>query len=179
MISNKTVIIGAVLVIILVILAYFAGRIAPSSQPQNAQVSTSTAAVATTTASTSTQAAPVSVAPVVTHGAPAATSQAPTTPAGTHTLHVGQVVAVAPGDTITVVSVADNRCPIGVVCTEAGTVSADIKLQVGTYVQSQILTLGLPTTEYGFTAELVSASPEKVKGEAIPQSAYSLVFTIK
>jgi len=181
--NNKNFLIGAgVIVIILIIAAYFAGRASVSSPawPQNSQISTSTSMLATTTnATTTAQGVSASGGTSAPHVTSTVSPAHPMIPPGTQTLHVGQSVTTASGVTISIISVSDNRCPIGVTCTEAGTVSANIKIQNGTFVQSQILTLGVPTTEYGFTAELISASPDKVKGQAIPQSAYALVFMVR
>ena len=166
-------IVGGLIVILGIFVGVSGGATRPAQEPQDGATSPSTGSMATTTTSAAgTQAAS---APHTSTVSPAH----PIMPAGLQNLSVGQSITTASGVTISIISVSDNRCPIGVTCVEAGTVSANVKIQRGTFTQSQIFTLGVPTTEYGFTAELIGASPAKIKGQSIPQSAYSLAFTIK
>jgi len=122
---------------------------------------TETTTAATTTATTS-----------ITNG----TNQTKGT-SSTYTLSVGKSINVS-GITATLVSVTDSRCPTNVKCVQAGTVEASVELQKGPLSTTQNLTLGVPLSGLGYTGELTSVSPAMTSGKTIPQSKYSLTFTV-
>ncbi len=73
--------------------------------------------------------------------------------------------------------ISDSRCPKGVQCIWAGTVSVNIKLEKEGGIQETEVELGKPITFAGDMVSLVSVSPEK-NSKDIDSSDYRFTFSV-
>lgn len=101
-------------------------------------------------------------------------------PAGPVTLEVrigkeaaGLGVRIAP-----ISLLQDSRCPIDVVCIQAGTVKMRARLASGLGTSTQEFTLGRPITTEAETVTLTAVLPQPMAGVKIKESEYVFRFEI-
>ena len=75
--------------------------------------------------------------------------------------------------------VEDSRCPVDVVCIQAGTVRVKTRIISGLGTSDMTLTLGTPITTEAEEVTLVSVSPAPYSTVTISPNAYVFTFSIK
>ncbi len=75
--------------------------------------------------------------------------------------------------------VSDSRCPQGVQCVWAGTVSVRTVLSTEVSHGEHVLVLNEPRVFGNYTVTLVEVSPIPKEGEKIPVSSYRFTFEVK
>lgn len=74
--------------------------------------------------------------------------------------------------------VADSRCPVDVVCIQAGTASVRTEVRYKETTQEVVLSLGRASFIGDKRIELTSVTPEPKQGAKIPEGDYRFVFTV-
>ena len=74
--------------------------------------------------------------------------------------------------------VQDSRCPMDVVCIQAGTVQLKVRLASVGGIEDATLTLGVPIEFMGRQIELIGVQPPKKSGQTIAPQDYSFDFTM-
>lgn len=161
-------ILGVVLIIAIALLV---------SHPSKPTLIPSTGLEATTTASTT------AATPAAAHsGAPASRPHAgPTSyyPYGSVTLALNQAAGFKDGVAIRPVAVTeDSRCPMGVMCIQAGTVRVSLKADINGAESVHAIELGKSVTIGSDMVTLTSVSPVRQKDGAPAPSAYRFTFTV-
>jgi len=137
------------------------------------------------------QASPAAVVPMV---APNTTASGTSTPVvsdkpgipapsvheyGTMTLLLGETVHF-PDLTITPLSITeDSRCPLGVMCIQAGTVRVSVRVVAGMGTNIATLTQNQPFTTEAETITLIEVQPMKRQSGTITDKEYRLTFNVQ
>jgi hypothetical protein len=97
---------------------------------------------------------------------------------GNVTVKVGETVYFK-NQSVTLVKVlSDSRCPTGVMCIWAGTVSAEVTIVPTKGTSTVAVELGKFVVANGLNIELFSVLPTATKDTVISQSAYRLTFNV-
>jgi hypothetical protein len=125
--------------------------------------------------SQSTSTPPVPVVPPVLIST---TTTIPVAKSGTLTLGIGEVGTLGDLKIIPRAVVEDSRCPIGVMCIQAGKLS--VRVAVGSIGSSeeQVFTLGAPLAFVGNSLTLIEATPLRRKEQVLVPADYKLTFKI-
>ena len=75
--------------------------------------------------------------------------------------------------------VSDSRCPTGVQCIWAGTVTVRTALSTEVANGEHVMTLGQPQVFGDYDVTLTAVTPDKSAGQEIPVSSYRLTYEIK
>jgi hypothetical protein len=73
--------------------------------------------------------------------------------------------------------IEDSRCPLGVMCIQAGTVRVEARISRGGDSTTTVLALGVPRTFFGTAVVLEEIAPVKRRDAEIADSDYRFTFT--